>query len=321
MRRSIFCALLAATQLLLPSIARAQYRGMGAPPSYRPAVPKLPGVELAGPLDTGLARTLLKLSDSQATRYDQVYDSFMVATRPQRDSANASVQKMNELLDTGDRPAALYYVDQLDDLGKFLRDRQERWENDLKKFLSGDQVNQYKKWKDGEDQRKRRQDEVRWTEAAFRGENAAIGGGRGSSTPEIKTSLPVAPGVAAPPLGSQAVVVGRTLYASGQLGVDSAGTLAGADLRGQAERAFANLTQVLQTGGASPRSVMTLTIYVVNYKATDLATIRDAGPTYFGSNAPVVTVLGVESLGRDGALISIGATAMVTGAPRITTPK
>src|SRR5690349_2298634 len=253
MRPSIFYSLLAATQLLLPSIARAQYRGMGGPPSYRPPVPKLPGVELAGPLDSGLARTLLKLSDSQATRYDQVYDSFMVATRPQRDSANAAVQKMNELLDTGDRPAALYYVDQLDELGKFLRDRQERWENDLKKFLSGDQVNQYKKWKDGEDQRKRRQDEVRWTEAAFRGDNAAIGGGRGSSTPEIKTSLPVATGVAAPALGSQAVAVGHTLYASGQLGVDSAGALAGADLRAQAERAFANLTQVLQAGGASPR--------------------------------------------------------------------
>ncbi|HLZ45410.1 MAG TPA: RidA family protein [Gemmatimonadales bacterium] len=320
MRRAIFFSFLTAAQLLIPCTAFAQYRGMGGPPTYRPPVPKLPGSEIAGPLDTGMARTLLKLSDSQATRYDQAYDSFMVATRPQRDSANAAVQKMNDLLDTGDRPAAMYYVDQVNDLGKFLRDRQERWENDLKKFLSGDQMNQYKKWKDGEDQRKRRQDEVRWTEAAFRGDNAPIGGGRGAA-PEIKTALPLTPGIAAPAIGSQAVIVGRTLYAAAQLGVDSAGALAGADLRAQAERAFANLTAVLQAGGSSPRSVTTLTIAVVNYKAADLATIRDAGPTYFGANAPIVTVVGVESVGRDGALISIGAIAIVTGTPRATAPK
>ena len=119
---------------------------------------------------------------------------------------------------------------------------------------------------------------------------------------------PSPPAVAAPALGSQAVRVGRALYVTGQLGVDSTGALVGSDLRSQAERAFANLSAVLQAAGATLRDVSALTIYVVNFRSADLETIRTAGAAYFGPNAPVATVLGVQSVGRDGALISIGAT-------------
>jgi enamine deaminase RidA (YjgF/YER057c/UK114 family) len=84
--------------------------------------------------------------------------------------------------------------------------------------------------------------------------------------------------------------------------------LVGSDLRSQAERAFSNLSAVLQAAGATLRDVSALTIYVVNYRSADLETIRTAGAAYFGANAPVATVLGVQSVGRDGALISIGAT-------------
>ena len=103
--------------------------------------------------------------------------------------------------------------------------------------------------------------------------------------------------------------VGRTVFLTGQLGVDSTGTLAGADLRAQAVQAFANLATVLVAAGATPRDVTALTIYVVNYRPDDLAAIREAGAAFFGSNAPIATVLGVQSLAREGALISVGATA------------
>ncbi|HXG98110.1 MAG TPA: RidA family protein [Gemmatimonadales bacterium] len=276
---------------------------------YGPPAPRLPGVELTGPLDSARARVTLALTPDQAKRYAQVYDSFMVATRPQRDSAQDALAKMNERLDGGDRAAAMLYIEQLQDLGKYLRDRQDRFESDLRRFLNGDQVKAYKKWREGEDQadeRKRRQDEVRWEEAGFRGQLAAGGG----TAPEIKTALPSPSGVADPTLGSQSVRVGRNLYITGQLGVDSSGALAGSDLRAQAERAFANLATVLQAANASRRDVMALTIYVVNYHPADLETIRVAGAAFLGTNAPVVTVLGVQSLSRDGALIAIGATAM-----------
>lgn len=302
---------LAATLLLLPSVVLGQggygRGGMSQAGRYGPPAPKMPGVELVGPLDTALARAMLNLTADQSTRYGQAYDSFMVATRPQRDSANAAIEKMNEKLDGGDRAAAMFYAERIQDLGKTLRDRQDRFEGDLRRFLNGDQVKTYKKWREGEDQaaeRKRREDQLRWEEAGFRGD---FGGLRSNPT-EIKTALPTPPAVPAPALGSQAIRVGRALYVTGQLGVDSTGALVGSDLRTQAERAFANLGAVLQAAGATLRDVSALTIYVVNYRPADLETIRIAGAAYFGANAPVATVVGVQSLGRDGALISIGAT-------------
>src|SRR5439155_1203599 len=234
MKRSLSNVFLAATLLLAPHTAGGQ-GGYGRGGSmgqvrYGPSAPKLPGVELTGPLDSALARVTLALTPDQAKRYAQVYDSFMVATRPQRDSAQDALAKMNERLDGGDRAAAMLYIEQLQDLGKYLKDRQDRFESDLRRFLNGDQVKAYKKWREGEDQaaeRKRRQDEVRWEEAGFRGQLAAGGG----VTPEIKTALPSPSGVADPALGSQSVRVGRNLYITGQLGVDSSGTLVGSDIR------------------------------------------------------------------------------------------
>jgi len=225
----------------------------------------MPGVELVGPLDTALARVMLNLTADQSTRYTQVYDSFMVATRPERDSANAAIAKMNEKLDGGDRTAAMFYAERVQDLGKSLRDRQDRFEGDLRRFLNGDQVKAYKKWREGEDQatdRKRREDQLKWDEAGFRGD---FGGLRSNPT-EIKTALPTPTAVPAPALGSQAVRVGRALYVAGQLGVDSTGALVGSDLRTQAERAFTNLSAVLQATGATLRDLSALTIYVVNYR-------------------------------------------------------
>ncbi len=148
-----------------------------------------------------------------------------------------------------------------------------------------------------------------WGSAAGRGRRGCGG------APEIKTPVAPAPGVSAPSLGSQAVRVGRALYVTGQLGSDSTGTLVGADLRSQAVQAFANLTAVLRASGSTPRNVVSLTILVVNYHPADEATIRDAGAAYFGANvpAPIVTVVGVQSLAQEGALISVGATAATTG--------
>src|ERR1041385_1960243 len=56
-----------ASILLLPAAALAQGTFPGMAGHYAPNAPKLPWVELSGPLDTALARVLLKLSDDQAT--------------------------------------------------------------------------------------------------------------------------------------------------------------------------------------------------------------------------------------------------------------
>ena len=316
MKWSVAVAFLAATGVL-PPIAAAQMGGYGGGAGrgmeggrYAPQAPKLPGVELKGPLDTALARTLLDLSEAQAAQYKQKYDSFMVATQPLRDSATANLAKMNERLDDGDQSAALFYVERVQEVGKVLKARQDRFESDLQRFLSGNQMKEYKKWRDGEDQaaeQRRRADGVRWAEATFRGSMSPIGAR--ASTPEFKTALAAPAAIAAPDLGAAAVRVGRALYVTGQLGVDSLGALVGSDLHAQAVRAFANLATMLQAAGASARDVTSLTIYVVNYKPADLATLREAGTTFLGANPPIVTVLGTQSLARDGALVSVSATA------------
>ena len=318
MKRLLSYWLLSATLAVTPGAVSAQVGGYGGPPGMGrgPEAPKLPGLELQGPLDSASAPSVLQLNPDQARRYAQVYDSFMVATQPQRDSAGAAMVKMNQRLEVGDRAAAMFYVDRLNDIGKRLKDRQDRFEDNLKKFLSGDQIKAYRQWRDAEQQaieRKQREDAVKWVEAAFVG----YGGGAraaGGGVPDIKTPVAPAPGVAAPTLGAQALQVGRALYVTGQLGVDANGTLSGTDLRSQALQAFANLTAVLKASGAMPRNVVTLTILVVNYKPGDEATIREAGAEYFTGNAPVVTLAGVQSLSRDGALVSVAATAATIGA-------
>jgi len=300
---------------LLPATLTAQGGGYMPGMAARTDAPKLPGVELEGPLDSASAPVVLQLNEEQSRRYAQGYDSFMVATKPQRDSAAATIVKMNERLEQGDRAAALFYVERLQEIGKHLKDRQDRFEDNLKKFLTGDQVKAYRRWRDGQQQaieRKQREDALRWQEAAmvgFGGRPAGAGGG----SVEIKTPVAPAPGVAPATLGAQAVRVGRALYVSAQLGTDSSGTLVGSDLRSQAVQAFANVGAVLRAAGSNPRNVVSLTIFVVNHGPADEALIREVGAAYLSANAPVVTVVGVQSLAREGALISIGATAATTG--------
>jgi enamine deaminase RidA (YjgF/YER057c/UK114 family) len=305
-------AFLAATLMLPPAALTAQggyMPGMAA----RTDAPKLPGVELEGPLDSASAPVVLQLNEEQSRRYAQGYDSFMVATKPQRDSAAAAMVKINERLEQGDRAAALFYVDRLQEIGKHLKERQDRFEDSLKKFLTGDQVKAYRRWRDGQQQaieRKQREDALRWQEAAMVGFGGRPAGG---GTVEIKTPVAPAPGVALPTLGAQAVRVGRALYVSAQLGTDSSGTLVATDLRSQAVQAFANVGAVLRAAGSNPRNVVSLTIFVVNHGPADEAMIREVGAAYLSPNAPIVTVVGVQSLAREGALISIGATAATTG--------
>ena len=310
--------LLLATGLLvaLPSHAAAQYGGsrgggMGGPGFGRERypVPPLPGAELDGPPDTAALRTITTVSDSQIARYAVVYDSFMVATRPQRDSARVATDKMNARLDSGDRAAAAFYAEMLQDLGKTLRSRQDKFDDRLRGLLNGDQLKAYKRWEEDAQraaQQRNRAAGVRWQEPS---------GFPGSGIAERRSTLQTG-AAAAPELGAQAVRVGRTLYITAQTALDSTGALVGGhDLAAQAAQVFRNLTAVLKSASATPGDVVRLTIYVVNYEPKDLAVIRDAGGAFFsGRDAPAATILGVQSLTQPGLLIAIEATAVSTRA-------
>src|SRR5436189_6234420 len=112
--------------------------------------------------------------------------------------------------------------------------------------------------------------------------------------------------LAALPGFTHAVKVGSTVYVSGEVSLDSTGQLVGAgDLRAQATQAFANLATVLRIAGVTPADVAKLTIYVVNAKPADLDVIRAAAPDFFPQrNSPAGTIVGVQSLPREGLLIA-----------------
>lgn len=309
----------------IPLRLSAQYGGFGGrggmgergfDRNVGPNAPKLPGPELDGPPDSTAMRALLELTDAQATRYAQTYDSFMVATRPQRDSARVAKDKMSQRLNSGDRAAALFYAERLQDLGKFLRDRQERFDHDLRKLLTKDQLKTYKDWQERQERLfadRAREDALRWRVRP----DFAGGVGFANRRPERKT-VPAISGVAAPAMGAPVVRVGRTLYVAGQMALDSAGRLVGGDdLGAQARQAFANLGTVLEQSQSMPDDVLQLTIYVVDYRAADLDTIRAAAATLFPTaNQPIVTVLGVQSLATPGARIAVGATALAAAPER-----
>jgi enamine deaminase RidA (YjgF/YER057c/UK114 family) len=112
---------------------------------------------------------------------------------------------------------------------------------------------------------------------------------------------------------THAVRVGQMVYVSGEVALDSMGTLVGpGDLAAQARQAFANLEFVLDLAGVSPTDVVQLNVYVVGYKPADWATIRQAGAKFFPQrNPPAGTVLGVTALPREGLLIAVDAIGLV----------
>jgi enamine deaminase RidA (YjgF/YER057c/UK114 family) len=271
------------------------------------SAPKLPGPELEGPPDSATIQPVLHPDPEQARRYTAAYDSFMAATKPQRDSAYAIQDDMYQKLDGGDRAAALFYAERLRRIGDWLKDQQQRFEDQLSKIFTGDQMKAYRQWRKDQDRAaedKAKDDAMRWRMMPF-------GGGVDRPAAEAKTFVDDT-GLPHADAGSQAVRVGRTVYTASQVAVDDAGnTVGGNDLSAQATRAFANLTRVLGAANALPEDVVRLTIYVVGYRPADLDLIRQAGAAYFPAHhQPVVTVLGIESLSREGLLIAVEATAV-----------
>lgn len=313
--RSVMVAATIASLAVWPAVALGQMGGMGGrgtmgEPGYgrraEGSAPRLPGPELDGPPDSSTIQPVLKLNPEQARRYAAAYDSFMVATRPQRDSAHAIQDDMYQKLDGGDRAAALFYAEKLQRIGDGLKDRQERFEAGLSDFLTADQVKAYRQWRKDQDraaEAKAKDDAMRWRTMPF--------GGMDRPAAEAKTFVDDT-GLPQAEAGSQAVRVGRTVYLSSQMAVDEGGKVVGGnDLRAQAAQAFANLTRVLGAANALPEDVVRLTIYVVGYRPADLDVIRQAGAAYFPAHhQPVVTVLGVESLSREGLLVAVEATAV-----------
>ncbi len=121
-----------------------------------------------------------------------------------------------------------------------------------------------------------------------------------------------------PPRGYTHVVsvegAGKMIFIAGQVAVDKDGKLVGAgDLPAQARQAAANVKAALAGAGATPADIVKMNAYIVNYKQSDYAAMREARAVLFpdGANPPASTLVGVTALAVDGLMIEIEAIAMV----------
>jgi enamine deaminase RidA (YjgF/YER057c/UK114 family) len=114
---------------------------------------------------------------------------------------------------------------------------------------------------------------------------------------------------------SQAVVASgrKTLYVSGQTAWDSQKQLiGGADLEAQAGQAFANLQAVVEAAGGTLADVVSLRIYLVDYRPEKAAAVANAFRRFFSGEAkPTSTWVGVAALADPGFLIEVEATAVL----------
>ncbi len=110
---------------------------------------------------------------------------------------------------------------------------------------------------------------------------------------------------------AQAVVAGPFLFTAGQIALEPAtGELVGGDAAAQTSQVMANLTAVLQAGGASWERVVRTEIFLVDLD--DFAAVNEAYAEFAGEEPPARVTVQVAALPR-GALVEIAAVAYVGG--------
>jgi enamine deaminase RidA (YjgF/YER057c/UK114 family) len=102
------------------------------------------------------------------------------------------------------------------------------------------------------------------------------------------------------------------VFISGQVSMDKEGRLVAAgDFAAQARQVYANLRAALEGAGATPRDVVKLTTYVVDYKPELRAQLAEARAGVFGTaELPASTLVGIQALAEPGYLLEVEAIAI-----------
>jgi len=103
---------------------------------------------------------------------------------------------------------------------------------------------------------------------------------------------------------SQATVVDRWLFTSGQIPLTPAGELVTGDIEAQTEQVFRNLEAVLAAAGASLADVVKTTVFVKNLN--DFARLNAVYERHFGAHKPARSTVEVARLPRE-VLVEIEA--------------
>jgi 2-iminobutanoate/2-iminopropanoate deaminase len=108
-----------------------------------------------------------------------------------------------------------------------------------------------------------------------------------------------------------AVQAGELLYVSGQVGMNAAGELVGAeDFRAQAEQVFANLGAVLKGCGSGLDRIVKLTVFFTDI-AKDLPVYREVRDRHIAAeNATASSAVQVSKLFHPAARLEVEAVAL-----------
>jgi 2-iminobutanoate/2-iminopropanoate deaminase len=111
------------------------------------------------------------------------------------------------------------------------------------------------------------------------------------------------------PIGpySQALRAGKTLFCSGQVGLDpKTGEIVAGDVAAQAEQVLRNLGAVLREAGFDYTNVVKTTVFLVDMN--DFTTVNEIYGRYFGEVKPARSTVAVAGLPRS-ARVEIDAIA------------
>jgi 2-iminobutanoate/2-iminopropanoate deaminase len=129
------------------------------------------------------------------------------------------------------------------------------------------------------------------------------------SSPPVRREIinsPNAPAAIGP--YSQAILVGHTLYCSGQIAfIPETGELLRSDVEEETARALENLGAILQAAGMSFRHVVTCTVYLTDIN--DYGQVNEVYARYFNESPPARETIEVSALPR-GARVEIACTAV-----------
>ena len=112
---------------------------------------------------------------------------------------------------------------------------------------------------------------------------------------------------------SQAVRTGRTLWLSGQIGLDPTTTQLVTGIEAQTHQVFLNIRAVVQAAGASLGDIVRLSILLADLD--DFAKVNEIMATYFQQPYPARSTYQVAGLPR-GARIEVEATAVLPDGSR-----
>ncbi len=102
------------------------------------------------------------------------------------------------------------------------------------------------------------------------------------------------------------------LYISGATPIDDAGNLVGRTMKAQTRQVLERIKRVIEHQGGAMTDIVRVRVYVTELNETNLREIHEARNEYFPADQrPASTLLGIDSIIREGGMIEIDADAVI----------